>query len=219
MELARDSNKNADEITFGGAVPLLVSGLHTSSAVLQYHAEGAIWALARKNKKRKEAFVKAKAIPPLKTLSQSPNEQVKRGMSLLLSYFHFHFHLKKFSPLLTFWSVTHYEILSQVLFGLLRFWRNNQTFKLNIPYNKRFVSKKNNFYYSKIISNPTQTLTHLEAVLVCWCVGDIPHPFDGCVTEMRLHNYGELAMSLFSGPHDHNTWSHIITYNTHHTTL
>ena len=80
MELARDSNKNADAVCFGGAVPLLVSGLHTSSPVLQYHAEGAIWAIARKSKKRKEAFVKAKAIPPLKTLAQSPNEQVKKGL-------------------------------------------------------------------------------------------------------------------------------------------
>ena len=80
MELARDSNKNSDAICFGGAVPLLVSGLNTNSTVLQYHAEGAIWAIARKNKKRKEAFIKAKAIPPLKNLAQSPNEQVKRGL-------------------------------------------------------------------------------------------------------------------------------------------
>ena len=79
MELARDNNKNADAICFGGAVGPLVAGLTTNSAVLQYHAEGAIWAIARKSKKRKEAFVKAKAIPPLKKLAQSPNEQVRRG--------------------------------------------------------------------------------------------------------------------------------------------
>lgn len=86
MELARDSNKNADDICFGGAVPLLVSGLHTSSPVLQYHAEGAIWAIARKNKKRKEAFVKGKAIPPLQNLAKSPNEQVKKGFPSLFSF-------------------------------------------------------------------------------------------------------------------------------------
>jgi len=62
-----------------GAVGAIVAGLIHSDENIQYHSEGAIWSIARKNAKRKEAFKAVGTLEKVQSLRKSPNENVRKG--------------------------------------------------------------------------------------------------------------------------------------------
>jgi len=86
LELARNNERNARLIVDGGSIPLLVAGLTSASAVLQYLSSGAIWALSIEHKNIRAAFREANAIQHLTHLHQtSENPKVKEGSQWALA--------------------------------------------------------------------------------------------------------------------------------------